>query len=237
MDFWIFFQIYYSYLLSVPGATISKSQFSGIMYCLYLKKKYWLVYWIEIVGFFFKYNNIIDYISLLLISNQPNNYKPLLEDFLNVLLLAFFKIYINIVVFVHFHNMSLFRCDINMTYTYVIWYQAYISFVSLWSISKLQVKRHAHWQYIAIHTRWSTVSTTSLLGTWSTFNRLINRPNFSSSLPVDFRMSSVDPVDVPFFSSAVAVSDISAPFTMQTPRYYSPSRVNLELSRNTHTNA
>lgn len=118
-----------------------------------------------------------------------------------------------------------------------IWYQAYISFVSLWSISKLQVKRHAHWQYIAIHTRWSTVSTTSLLGTWSTFNRLINRPNFSSSLPVDFRMSSVDPVDVPFFSSAVAVSDISAPFTMQTPRYCSPSRVNLELSRNTHTNA
>lgn len=118
--FGYFFRFTIVIYLSVPGATISKSQFSGIMYCLYLKKKYWLVYWIEIVGFFFKYNKIIDYISLLLISNQPNNYKPLLEDFLNVLLLAFFKIYINIVVFVHFHNMSLFRCDINMTYTYDI---------------------------------------------------------------------------------------------------------------------
>lgn len=120
MDFWIFFQIYYSYLFKCAWCHNFQVTIFRYNVLSIFKEKVLISLLNWNCGFFFKYNNIIDYISLLLISNQPNNYKPLLEDFLNVLLLAFFKIYINIVVFVHFHNMSLFRCDINMTYTYEI---------------------------------------------------------------------------------------------------------------------
>lgn len=118
--FGYFFRFIIVIYLSVPSATIFNVIIFRYNILTIFKEKVLISLLNWNCGVFFKYNNIIDYISLLLISNQPNNYKPLLEDFLNVLLLAFFKIYINIVVFVHFHNMSLFRCDINMTYTYDI---------------------------------------------------------------------------------------------------------------------